>query len=49
MSKPCCVSHLVPSYVGVAMTQAHVSMAVIGNDKRDALRLPCPARRVVHS
>lgn len=44
-----CVSILAPSYVGAEMTRAHADMAVIPNGKRVNLRLPCPARRVVHS
>lgn len=49
MFTACCVSYLAPSMIGAAMTCAHAGMAVIPNDKRVALRLPCPARRVVHS
>jgi hypothetical protein len=44
-----CVSTLAPSYAGVAMPRIHAAMAVIPNDKRVNLPLPCPARRVVHS
>ncbi len=45
----CCVSCIAPSIFGAVMTRAHAGMAVIYNDKRVAFRLPCPARRVVHS